>query len=243
MPKINVYLPDDLAEAVKAAGLPVSPICQQALEVAVRRVTAIRETAKLDLTESDPTAGFERFTKRAKTVVDGAIRLARESDQQLVGTKHLLAAMIDEGNNMALQALRAMEIEPDDVLADLANRSATEPAADGPATGLRLSGPAATVLKSSLDEAISLAHNYIGCEHLLLGMVNEPDGVAGEVLRARGAEPRLVRRSLQALLQGFMFARSKDQAPSGPAEALQQALAPIMRRLDSLEQRMTELGN
>jgi ATP-dependent Clp protease ATP-binding subunit ClpC len=243
MPKINVYLPDDLAEAVKAAGLPVSPICQRALEVAVRRVTAIRETARLDLTEADPTARLERFTAKAKATVDGAIRLARESDQQLVGTKHLLAAMIDEGSNLAVQALRSMEIEPDDVLEDLAARTATEPAADGEPDGLRLSGPAATVLKSALDEAIGLAHNYIGCEHLLLGMVNEPDGVAGEVLRSRGAEPRLLKRAVQALIQGFVYARSQGQVPPNPAEALKQALAPIVRRLDSLEQRMDELGS
>jgi ATP-dependent Clp protease ATP-binding subunit ClpC len=247
MPKINVYLPDDLAEAVKAAGLPVSPICQRALEAAVRRVTSIRETAKLDLNEADPTAQLERFTAKARATVDGAIRLARESDQTQVGTYHLLLAMIDVDSNLALHALRSMEIEPDDVREDLTARSsAVEAAPDGPPTGLRLSSPAATVLKSALDEAISLAHNYIGCEHLLLGMVNETDGIAGEVLRSRGAEPRLVRRAVQALLQGFMYARSQgqtSQVPQGAAEALKAALAPITERLDRLEQRMDALGS
>lgn len=242
MPKINVYLPDELAEAVKAAGLPVSPICQRALEVAVRRVTAIRETARLDLTQADPTAQFEQFTAKARATVNGAIRLARESDESLVDTRHLLAAMIDEGSNLAVQALRSMEIEPDDVLEDLAARASTvEQASDGPPEGLRLSAPAATVLKSALDEAISLAHNYIGCEHLLLGMVGEPDGVAGEVLRSRGAEPRLTKRAVQAMLQGFVYARTQGQIPANAAEALKAALAPIVQRLDRLEERMGTL--
>lgn len=245
MPKINVYLPDDLAEAVKAAGLPVSPICQRALEVAVRRVTALRETVKLDLAEAEPTARLERFTAKARATVDGAIRLARESDQTLVSTRHLLMAMLDEGTNLAVSALRSMEIEPDDLREDLAGRaSTTEPAAEeGAQDGMRLSGPAATVLRSALDESISLAHNYIGCEHILLGMVNEPDGVAGEVLRARGAEPRLVKRAVQAMLQGFVYARSQGQIPPTAAEALQQALAPIMTRLDRLEERMDSQGS
>ncbi len=243
MPKINVYLPDDLAEAVKAAGLPVSPICQRALEVAVRRVTAIRETARLDLTEADPTARLERFTAKSRAAVDGAIRLAKESDRTLVGSNHLLLAMIDEGSNLAVQALRSMEIEPDDVREDLAARaSSVEPVAeDAPAAGLRLSGPAATVLKSALDEAIGLAHNYIGCEHLLLGMVNEPDGVAGEVLRSRGAEPRLVKRAVQAMLQGFVYARSQGHVQPAAADALRAALAPVTERLDRMEQRLTAL--
>lgn len=245
MPKVNIYLPDDLFEAVKAAGLPVSPICQRALETAVRRVTSIRETARLDLNEADPTAQLERFTAKARATVDGAIRLARESDQTVVTTRHLLAAMIDEGSNLAVQVLRSMEIEPDDVLEDLAARSeATEPPAAEGKAGLRLSGPTAAALKSALDEAISMAHNYIGCEHLLLGLVNDPDGVAGEVLRSRGAEPRLVRRSVLAMLSGFVYARTQGQVPQqgNPAELLQQALAPITQRLDRLEARLDALG-
>jgi ATP-dependent Clp protease ATP-binding subunit ClpA len=245
MPKVNVYLPDYLFEAVKAAGLPVSPICQRALEAAVRKVASIRETARLDLDEADPTAQLERFTKKARAAVDGAIRTARQSDQKVVTTRHLLVTMLGESGNLAVQALRSMEIEPDDVLADLAARAATTepPAAEG-RTGLLLSGPTAAALKGALDEAISMAHNYIGCEHLLLGLINEPDGLAGEVLRSRGAEPRLVKRTLRALLNGFVYAQSHSRAPQGgdPAELLRQALAPITQRLDRLEERLDSLA-
>src|ERR687890_296822 len=67
MPKINVYLPDDLAEAVKAAGVPVSAVCQRALEQAVRRVTAIRQTVLADLDLDEPTGAPGTPTRSRKT--------------------------------------------------------------------------------------------------------------------------------------------------------------------------------
>ena len=69
MPKINVYLPDDLAESVKETGLPVSAICQRALEQSVKRVSAIRAAVIGDLNDDDPTAGLTSFTQRAKDVI------------------------------------------------------------------------------------------------------------------------------------------------------------------------------
>ena len=74
MPKINVYLPDDLADAVKETGLPVSAVCQRALEVSVKRVGAIRAVVLGDLSGEDPTAALAQFTQRAKDVIKLAIR-------------------------------------------------------------------------------------------------------------------------------------------------------------------------
>src|SRR5689334_2766776 len=76
MPKINVYLPDELAEAVKEAGLPVSAICQRALEQAVRRVTAIRETSLADLSSADLEERFPLLTGRTRTVLGLAVERA-----------------------------------------------------------------------------------------------------------------------------------------------------------------------
>jgi ATP-dependent Clp protease ATP-binding subunit ClpA len=61
----------------------------------------------------------------------------------------------------------------------------------------------------AVTEATSLGHNYIGCEHRLLGLVAEPDGIAGQVLRALGADPRLVRRAVTAALAGYVHLRPK----------------------------------
>src|SRR5882757_5269730 len=210
MPKVNVYLPDDLAAAVKDLGLPVSPICQHALEIAVRRVSGLMETAKLDLTGDDPTARLKNFTDKSRAAVSFAIQRARDSGVSMITTEHLLAGILDEGGNLALQVLQSLEIEPDDLREELAARPAsTAPTGDGATAGRQLDASTAAALKAALHEAITLGHNYIGCEHVLLGLINEPDGGAGEILRSRGAEPRLARRAVAAILSGYVYAKSQ----------------------------------
>ncbi|MGW5262470.1 Clp protease N-terminal domain-containing protein [Microbispora sp. NPDC004025] len=263
MPKINVYLPDDLAEAVKEAALPVSAICQRALEQAVRRVAAIRESVLGEFELDDPR--LSHFTHRTRAVLRLALERARAEGASGIGTEHLLAAMLAEGQNLALHVLRAIEIEPTLLERDLASRRSSAPAgAAGPEQtpgdgGTREDGPsrfdaaAANALELAVTEAHALGHNYIGCEHLLLGLVAEPDGVAGEVLRARGAEPRLARRAVSAALAGYVHLRAQGQgaAPDASQSATQnmpqnaaqivaalvrQEIAPLLRRIERLEQ-------
>uniref|UniRef100_UPI00066E18E6 Clp protease N-terminal domain-containing protein n=1 Tax=Nonomuraea sp. SBT364 TaxID=1580530 RepID=UPI00066E18E6 len=114
MPKINVYLPDELAEAVKEAGVPVSAICQRALEQAVRRVTAIRASVPADLDPDRPTGALSHLTARTRAVLKLAADRAAAGGAPAVGTEHLLTAMLDEGTNLALHVLRAMDIDPAD---------------------------------------------------------------------------------------------------------------------------------
>jgi ATP-dependent Clp protease ATP-binding subunit ClpA/post-segregation antitoxin (ccd killing protein) len=242
MPKINVYLPDELAEAVKELGLPVSPICQQALEGVVRRVQSIETTGKLDLTVDDPAAKLTNFTAKARTVVNLAIRQARDSGVPKITTEHLLEGLLDEGTNLSLEVLRSLEIEPDDLREDLA---ALPPLADNAPTegdeigGRQLDPSTTEALKQALRTALTFAHNYIGCEHLLLGLINEETGRAGEVLRARGAEPKLARRALAATLSGFVYAKSRTESGGADqAKAIVAALAKIGERLDRLEARV-----
>jgi ATP-dependent Clp protease ATP-binding subunit ClpC len=234
MPKVNVYLPDELAEAVKEWGLPVSPICQQALESVVRRMQSIEANAKLDLTADDPTAKLESFTERARTAVKLAIQRAKDSGAPAVTTEHLLSGVLDTELNMALEVLRSLEIEPDDLREELAARPTTT--AEGE-PGSQLDPTTTEALKLALREAITLAHNYIGCEHLLLGLINEPNGGAGQILRARGAEPRSAHRVVSATLSGFIRGHRTAGEQAGPA-ALREALAQIGARLDRLEERI-----
>jgi ATP-dependent Clp protease ATP-binding subunit ClpC len=242
VPKINVYLPDELAEAVKDTGVPVSAICQRALEQAVRRVTAIRQTALGNLTPDDLNERFSHFTPRARSVLTLAIDQARAEDSPTVTTGHLLGGLISEGDNLALHVLRAMEIEPAQVHRDLSRQAGAE--ARGPSEGQsqHFSTAAAGALELAVTEATSLGHNYIGCEHLLLGLVGEPDGAAGQVLRTSGAEARLTRRAVTAALAGYVHLRA--QTAASPAAhtmqaltaALQQQLQPLMARIERLEQ-------
>ena len=255
MPKINVYLPDDLAEAVKEAALPVSAICQRALEQAVRRVSAIRESILGDFEIDDPR--LSHFTARTRAVFRMALEQARAENAAGIGTEHLLAAMLAEGQNLALHVLRAMEVEPALIERDLTSRRPSVPTDQSGDEGTPKDGPsrfdahAANALELAVTEAHALGHNYIGCEHLLLGLVAEPDGVGGQVLRERGAEPRLTRRAVVAALAGYVHLRAQAQdasasqgtaqAPSqsaaqAVAAAVRQEIAPLLRRIERLEQ-------
>ena len=237
MPKINVYLPDDLAEAVKEAGVPVSAVCQRALEQAVRRVTAIRATTVGDLETDDPTARLSNFTQRARNAVSTGMRQALDTGAAEVGTRHLLSGLLAEDGNLALRVLAAMEIDPARARHDLAALPA--PPAGGDGDTAHFSATAAGALELAVTEATGLGHNYVGCEHLLLGLAGEPDGAAGQILRALGADPRLTRRTVTAALAGYVHLRAQAPPPEAAKQALTDAvreeLRPLTERLDRLE--------
>ncbi|WP_019869544.1 Clp protease N-terminal domain-containing protein [Salinispora oceanensis] len=245
MPKINVYLPDELAEAVKEAGVPVSAVCQRALEQAVRRVTAIRETALSDLDDADLAVRLPHFTARTRAALKLGIEQAQAAEAPAVGSGHLLGGLLTEGGNLALHVLRAVEIEPDRVGRELARQPLTEAGVAADASQ-RFSGPASNALELAVTEATAFGHNYVGCEHLLLGLIAEPEGTAGQVLRSLGAELRLTRRAVVAALAGYVHLRAQtpQAADSGTTEtaaalaaAVRQELQPIVRRIERLEER------
>lgn len=272
MPKINVYVPDELAEAVKEAGIPVSAVCQRALETAVRRVTAIREAVISPSAELDDRSGrLSHFTARARTVVKLAIEQARERSAAEVGTEHLLHGIVAEGGNLALQVLSALEIEPAQITRELErHREAAHPGpsadlADGdPDPGsvaaetvtaagsgdLRIGAHAAAALELAVTEATSFGHNYVGCEHLLLGLIAEPDGAAGRILRGLGAELRLTRRAVSAAVAGYYIHAQQSKAATATvtdpmtklAELIDQQLGPVVQRLERVESNLG-LGN
>ncbi len=264
MPKINVYLPDDLAEAVKDVGVPVSAICQRALETAVRRITAIRQAALDEVNLDDPAGRMSHFTTRARAAIGLALAAARQDGAPAVRTGHLLAGVLAEGGNLAIEVLRAMEIEPEAVRQAVAREAATRDAAGdaaanaagtgadaaGKAAPLRFSSEAANALELAVTEAIGMGHNYVGCEHLLLGVVAEENGTAGQALRALGAEYRPTRRAISAALIGFTFKAQKEARAGGAqpaaspaalkllAEAVRREMQPFAERLERLEQRL-----
>ncbi len=247
MPKINVYLPDDLADAVREAGVPVSAVCQRALEQAVRRVTMIRATALSDLDGADLTTRLPHATGRTHTVLRLAAEQARDAGSAVVSTGHLLSGILAEGDNLALRVLGAMEIEPAEVARWLAAERDAEAGA-GPDGTRRFSVPAAGVLELAATEATGFGHNYLGTEHLLLGLVAEPDGTGGRALRAGGVELRPARRAVAAALAGFVHLRAKNQAAAPPAdpaalaEVVRRELAPLVARVERLEERVTARG-
>jgi ATP-dependent Clp protease ATP-binding subunit ClpC len=233
MPKVNVYLPDELAAAVRDAQLPVSGICQAALERAVRDVTSARAADETPPEDRPGLGLFSRFTPRARQAVTLAESAARQVPHNYVGTEHVLLGLIDEGGNLALEVLASLDIERVDVRAELV-ASMGAPTPEPLAAHLPFTRLAKRALELATKEALTLGHNYIGCEHLLLSLLATEDGLASQVLRRMGLELRTTRRAVVTALTGFVQAQQRDSA----REQAPDALAQILRRLDALEQRL-----
>lgn len=263
MPKINVYVPDELAEAVKEAGIPVSAVCQRALETAVRRVTAIRAAVVRPSSGLEASNRLTHFTDRAREVVRLAGQAARDESAAEVRTEHLLHGILAEGGNLAIRVLGAMDIELGQISRELDRHketsSAEAPAApvdtEGVTTAteegdLRIGSQAAAALELAVTEATSLGHNYVGCEHLLLGLIAEPDGAGGQILRNLGAELRLTRRAVEAAIAGYVYLRTQQGQEMSPTltdpmtklfALIDQQLKPVVQRLERIESNL-DLG-
>lgn len=228
MPKINIYLPDELAAAVRDAQVPVSAICQSALERAVRDVSALRSSA--DAPVQEPAYGpFLHFTPRARQAIAHAQTEAANHGHDHVGTEHLLLGILDEGANLALKVLQSLDIEPDDLRSELI--ASLPPAATHPDGQVPFAPLAKKSLELTTKEALGLGHNYVGCEHLLLGLLATEHGLASRVLRRMGVELRTTRRAVGAALSGFVHSR-EQQVNAGPM------LEQILNRLEAIEQRL-----
>jgi ATP-dependent Clp protease ATP-binding subunit ClpA len=232
VPKINVYLPEELAASVREAQLPVSAICQAALERALRGVNALRSVDEPSWAgaEAGPASGpFSRFTPRARHAIVLAQEVAQAKPHNYIGTEHLLRGILDEDGNLAVKVLTTLDIEIDDLRLELdaSMGPATEPGPEKlPFTPLFKQS-----LEAAVREALGLGHNYVGCEHLLLGLLATEDGLASKVLRRMGVDQRTAKRTVVATLAGFVQARETLDV-TGDTNA---QLAEILRRLDALE--------
>ncbi|MCV0020002.1 ATP-dependent Clp protease ATP-binding subunit [Mobiluncus curtisii] len=151
---------------------------------------------------------FERFTDRARRVVVLAQDEARRLNQNYIGTEHLLLGLIHEGDGIAARALETMGISLEAVRAQV-----IEIIGEGeqPTTGhIPFTPRARKVLEFSMREALQLGHNYIGTEHILLGLLREGDGVAAQVLIKLGADLNNVRQTVIELLSGYQGGQSQQ---------------------------------
>jgi ATP-dependent Clp protease ATP-binding subunit ClpA len=152
---------------------------------------------------------FERFTVGAKRVVSLSQEEARMFNHDTIRTEHILLGLIREGAGVAAKALQAMNISLD------AGRQEVEKIVGrgqvAPTKNLPFTSPAKRVLELSLREALELGHNYIGTEHILLGLIRDGEGLAVQVLKNLGADLEDTRRIVLALLVG---------APPAPPEAI-----------------------
>jgi ATP-dependent Clp protease ATP-binding subunit ClpC len=152
---------------------------------------------------------FERFTDRARRVVVLAQEEARMLNHNYIGTEHILLGLIHEGEGVAAKALESLGISLDAVrnqVEEIIGQGQSAPTGHIPFTPR-----AKKVLELSLREALQLGHNYIGTEHILLGLIREGEGVAAQVLQKLGADLNRVRQQVIQLLSGYTG--GKEAAP------------------------------
>ncbi len=157
---------------------------------------------------------FERFTDRARRVLVLAQEEARLLNHNFIGTEHILLGLIHEGEGVAAKALESLGISLEAV------REKVEETIGPAGTSTTGSPPftprAKKVLELSLREALQLGHNYIGTEHMLLGLVREGEGVAAQVLVSLGADLSRVRQQVIQLLSGYQAAGPRRPPPVPP---------------------------
>ena len=155
-------------------------------------------------------SGHIPFTPRAKKVLELSLREALQLGHNYIGTEHILLGLIREGGGVAAKALELLGISLEAVrqhVGEIIGQGQQAPSGHIPFTPR-----AKKVLELSLREALQLGHNYIGTEHILLGLIREGEGVAAQVLVKLGADLNRVRQQVIQLLHGD---QGKEPAAAG----------------------------
>ncbi len=179
---------------------------------------------------------FERFTERARKVVVLAQDEARHFNHNYIGTEHLLLGLLREDEGVAAQALYSLNVALDEVREQV--ESIVGYGEEGTGAQAPFTPRSKKVLELALREALQLGHNYIGTEHILLGLVRESEGVAARVLSNLDVDPDKVRREVVRRLGG---GRSRSRGGSGEAGSGRgvEAKRPKTRQLDQYGRNLT----
>ncbi len=184
---------------------------------------------------------FERFTDRARRVVVLAQEEARLLNHNYIGTEHILLGLIHEGEGVAARALESMGISLESVrsqVVEIIGQGSQAPSGHIPFTPR-----AKKVLELSLREALQLGHNYIGTEHILLGLIREGEGVAAQVLQQLGADLPKVRQTVIQLLSGVEGDEATPAGhPGGSGRTESSASSSGSTVLDQFGRNMTQLA-
>jgi ATP-dependent Clp protease ATP-binding subunit ClpA len=182
---------------------------------------------------------FERFTDRARRVVVLAQEEARMLNHNYVGTEHILLGLIHEGEGVAAKALESLGISLEAVrqqVEEIIGRGQQAPSGHIPFTPR-----AKKVLELSLREALQLGHNYIGTEHILLGLIREGEGVAAQVLVRLGADLNRVRQQTVQILQAYKARSERSGLGEIQEEEEEGEEAVVPRRVVAREFWLTEI--
>ncbi len=159
---------------------------------------------------------FERFTDRARRVVVLAQEEARGLNHNYIGTEHILLGLIHEGEGVASKALESLGISLEAVREQV--QEIIGQGQQAPTGHIPFTPRAKKVLELSLREALQLGHNYIGTEHILLGLIREGEGVAAQVLVKLGADLSRVRQQVIQLISGYQGGKEGSSGGSGATQ-------------------------
>jgi ATP-dependent Clp protease ATP-binding subunit ClpC len=180
---------------------------------------------------------FERFTDRARRVLVLAQEEARLLNHSFIGTEHILLGLIHEGEGLAAKALESLNISLEAVREEV--EKTIGQAGSAPTGSPPFTPRAKKVLELSLREALQLGHNYIGTEHMLLGLVREGEGVAAQVLISLGADLAKVRQQVIQQLSGYQGRDPQSTPPGGSPSQESPGGSPV---LDQFGRNLTQLA-
>jgi ATP-dependent Clp protease ATP-binding subunit ClpC len=183
---------------------------------------------------------YERFTERARKVMQLANQESRRFEHSYIGTEHILLGLVREGTGVAVRVLRNLDIDPLKIQAEV--EKALPPGLDLAMLNFPQTPRAKKVIEYSIEEARNFRHDHVGTEHLLLGLIREQGGLAGQILLSLGVKLEDVRKEILSLA-------GNDPAadPSGTPclagfgrdlteLASQGKLAPVIGRAKEIEQ-------
>ena len=240
MPKVNVYLPDKLAESVRAADVPLSAVCQRALREALQGMPDASD-------QKNPLLGiYGRLFRRARVAVELSIDEAERLRQPQVASAHLLVGILRQRTNAAVQIIESLGISRDTLLVAL--ESPVNEIDQRPNNNLTLreilSSSAIRVLEAAATESVRHAYKIgvgsggypIGCEHILIGLLTLEDDPTRQLLNDHGIELDDVLRA------GSWVASDHSSEPEGqsverdPEEpSIREMIGDVLRRLEALE--------
>ncbi|UED87524.1 Clp protease N-terminal domain-containing protein [Streptomyces profundus] len=247
MPKINVYLPDGLADRVREARLPISRICQIALTQALETVGAAAEWGASDSALLEPLALTPPPNHHVALILRQSYEAATARGSAEVDTADVLQAMLDEGESVALTTVERLGFPRALIGEALEHAAATHraeatavPPARRPAGASQpgLSAGTRTALTRGADQATEHGSDLTTASHLLLGLILDA-GPAGEAMRRSGVADTVTPAVLSALYFGVSFGRIRLERDSEDAW-LRSRLADITDRLDRIERGVLE---
>src|SRR5690349_11297042 len=200
------------------------------------------DPARITDTYSETAGMYERFTDRARKVMQLANQEAQRFNHEYIGTEHILLGLVKEGSGVAANVLKNLDVDLRKIRLEVEKIVQTGPGGDQVVLGKLPHTPRAKkVIEYSVEEARNLNHNYVGTEHLLLGLLREQEGVAAQVLMNLGLKLEDVREEVLNLL-GHNMPNESETGGSGGGERTASKGKSKTPALDSFGRDLTELA-